>query len=164
MFLLFDNRHMGKRTGYVAMLLVALSLLLSGCAKFKQIRPVSAGIESVVPSGLRSVVVNVKAGIENPAPQITLSDINGSLERSGKVLGRVLVDPFILKAKTTEEYHLRVTVTLDQEASLFDVMALTRGNALDECTVDVYFKASLKGGISKKMSYEDIPLKSLMKI
>lgn len=155
---------MGKRTGYAAMLLVALSLLLSGCAKFRQIRPVSAGVESIVPAGLRSIVINAKVGIDNPAPQIMLSDINGSLERSGKVLGRVLVDPFILKAKTTEEYHLRVTVTLDQEASLLDVMALTREGALDECTLDVYFKASLKGGISKKMSYEDLPLKALMKM
>jgi hypothetical protein len=55
-------------------------------------------------------------------------------------------------------------VTLDQNASLLDLMALTREGALDECLVDIYFKASLKGGISKKMALEQLPLRSLMKL
>jgi hypothetical protein len=76
----------------------------------------------------------------------------------------VALDPFILKAKTLEKYHLRATVTLDQNASLLDLMALTREGALDECLVDIYFKASLKGGISKKMALEQLPLRSLMKL
>lgn len=155
---------MGKRSLYVLVLLVAMSLSFSSCSKFKQIRPVSADIESIMPSGLRSVVVNVRAEIDNPAAQVTLTDINGDLAYSGKILGRVAVDPFILKAKMVDEYSLRATVTLDQEASLMDVLALTRDDAMDDCIVNIYFKATLKGGLSKKMAFENVPLKSLMKL
>lgn len=146
------------------MLLVTLSLMVSGCAKFKQIRPVSANIESLMPSGLRSAVVVLAVEIDNPAMQVTLSDIEGRLERSGKVLGRVVLDPFILEAKTMEKYRLRATVILDQSASLMDVLALTRAEAFEECVADIRFKATLKSGISKKMVYEDLPLVSLMKM
>lgn len=155
---------MGKRSLYVLVLLVAMSLSFSSCSKFKQIRPVSADIESIMPSGLRSVVVNIIAEIDNPAAQVTLTDINGDLEHSGKILGRVAVDPFILKAKMTDKYHLRATVTLDQQASLMDVLALTRDNAIDDCIANIYFKVTLKGGLSKKMAFERVPLKSLMKM
>ena len=80
-------------------LLIVLMLGLSGCAKYRQIRPVSAGIESVMPSGLRSVVLMVAVEIDNPAGQLTLSDVSGVISRSGKVFGRVAVDPFIIKAR-----------------------------------------------------------------
>ena len=116
---------MHKVNRYIIMLLVTLSLIVSGCAKFKQIRPVSANIESLMPSGLRSAVVVLAVEIDNPAMQVTLSDIEGRLERSGKVLGRVVLDPFILEAKTMEKYRLRATVILDQSASLMDVLAST---------------------------------------
>ena len=155
---------MGKGFRYAALVLAVMSLFFSGCAKFKQIRPVSAAVESIMPSGLRSAVVTIGVEIDNPAAQLTLSDIEGQLSRSGKVLGRVALDPFILKAKTLEKYHLRATVTLDQNASLLDLMALTREEALDECLVDIYFKVSLKGGISKKRALEQLPLRSLMKM
>ena len=155
---------MHKVNRYIIMLLVTLSLMVSGCAKFKQIRPVSANIESLMPSGLRSAVVVLAIEIDNPAMLITLSDIQGRLERSGKVLGRVVLDPFILEAKTMEKYRLRATVILDQSASLMDVLALTRAEALEECVADIRFKATLKSGISKKMVYEDLPLVSLMKM
>lgn len=155
---------MKGRFRFMALAMVVIAILAGGCFRFKQVRPVSAAVESIAPSGLRSVVVTMAVEIDNPAPQITLRDIAGVVSHSGKVLGRVVVDPFILEAKTLEKYHLRATVSLDREASLFDVMSLTRGSRWEECLIDVHFKATLKGGISKKMSFEQIPLKSLMKM
>ena len=167
MFLLLTSiirNVMGRRKVYVLVTLLIASLLFGGCAKYKQIRPVSAGIESIMPNGLRSVVVNIRTEIDNPASQVTLSDIDGQVERSGKVLGRVSLDPFILEAKTLKEYHLRATVTLDQGTTLFDVMSLASKTALEECKASVNFKVTLKGGLSKKMSYEGIPLSRFMKM
>ena len=155
---------MNRRIRIISLLLIAMTLMLSGCASFKKIRPVSAKVESVMPSGLKSVVLNLAVEIDNPAPEMALSDIEGVVSRSGKVLGRVVLDPFILEAKTLEKYHLRATITLDQGASLFDVMSLVNQKALDECFVDVYFKATYKKCVSKKMSYENLPLRSLMKM
>ena len=125
-------------------LLIVLMLGLSGCAKYRQIRPVSAGIESVMPSGLRSVVLMVAVEIDNPAGQLTLSDVSGVISRSGKVFGRVAVDPFIIKARELGKYHLRTVVTLDEGVSLLEMMTLLKGNVIEECVVDLYAKVSLK--------------------
>ena len=145
-------------------LLIVLMLGLSGCAKYRQIRPVSAGIESVMPSGHRSVVLMVAVEIDNPAGQLTLSDVSGVISRSGKVFGRVAVDPFIIKARELGKYHLRTVVTLDEGVSLLEMMTLLKGNVIEECVVDLYAKVSLKNGISSKRAYEGLPLKKFYQL
>lgn len=144
------------------MLLVTLSLMVSGCAKFKQIRPVSANIESLMPSGLRSAVVVLAVEIDNPAMQVTLSDIEGRLERSGKVLGRVEVDPFTLQGKTVDKYHLKADVTLGEGASILELGKLIDKNALNESTVDINAKVKIRNGAPKKVKLNDVPLKELL--
>ena len=156
---------MNKRfTRLIVSLLVVMMLGLSGCAKYKQIRPVSAGIENVMPSGLRSVVLMVAVEIDNPAGQLTLSDLSGVISRSGKVFGRVAVDPFILEARSLEKYSLNAVLTLDGGVSLLDLMSLLKSNVIEEFTIDFQVKASLKGGASKRMVFEDIPLKELYEL
>lgn len=148
----------------IVSLLVVMMLGLSGCAKYKQIRPVSAGIENVMPSGLRSVVLMVAVEIDNPAGQLTLSDLSGVISRSGKVFGRVAIDPFMIKARALEKYHLRAVVTLDEGVSLLEMMTLLKGNVIEECVVDLYAKVSLKNGLSRKMAYEGLPLKKFYQL
>lgn len=116
----------------------------------------------MTPSGLRSVAVNAKIEIDNPAQQISLTDIEGVVSHSGKVIGRVAVDPFILEARTLGEYHLRAVVTLEEGTSIFNVMSLVRNETIYDSVIDVYFKASLKGGLSKKMAFEGVSVRSLM--
>jgi len=152
----------GRRIINIVLALVLAVICLSGCAKFKQIRPVSAKIEHISPSGLRSVTVTAMVEIDNPASQITLSDIEGVVSHSGKIIGRVGVDPFILKAKTLGEYHLRAVITLEEGTSILDVMSMARKGTIYDSVVDIYFKASLKGGLSKKMAFEGMPLGTLM--
>lgn len=151
----------GNRTRYALMILMAALLTLSGCTKFNKIRPVSANIEGIEMSGLRSAVLTIGVEVDNPASRIALSEIEGVINHSGKVFGRVAVDPFILEARSLEKYHLRAVLTLDGNVSLFDVMGLFKGNAVEDITVDVYARAKLKGGASKRFSYEDVPLKEL---
>lgn len=152
-----------ERLKYAVMLLCVMALCFSGCAKLKDIRPVSGRIESIMPSGLRSVVVTACVGIDNPASQVTVSDIEGRISHSGKVLGRVSVDPVVLQPRTEQEYHLRAVLTLEENVSLMEVLALAGKGGLDNCMADVSFKATLKG-VSKNMKYENIPLKKLLNL
>lgn len=146
------------KNGKIIVLLAAAVLCFGSCAKVKQIRPTSIEVEAVKPQGLRSVVAFVALGIDNPAMQIALSDIGGEIFHSGKVLGRVAVDPFTLKARTSEVYHLRAVVTLSQERSLLDLMSILGDKKLMECTVDVTAKGRLKGGLSKTIRLKDVPV------
>lgn len=147
---------------YILVLLLVL-ICSSGCNKFKQIRPLSAGIESIVPEGFRKVVVFLNVEVDNQASQITVGDVEGLVFHSGTILGNFTVDPVILKAKTLDKYSVRMVLNLADGITVWNLMALTKGNVLEDCTVDVGAKVSLKSGISKKIKYEGLPLSKFVK-
>ena len=142
---------------YILTLLLVL-LCSSGCVKFKQIRPLSAGIESIVPEGFRKVSLFLMVEVDNPSSQLTISDMEGSVFYSGTILGKFTVDPVVLKARTLDKYSVRMVVTLADGVTVWNLMALAKGNIWEQCTLDVSAKAALKNGISKKIKYEGVPL------
>ena len=143
-------------------LLCAVTLCLTGCGDIRDLEVTSVQIESITPNGLRGVNVGLAVGIDNPAFQVGLSEIEGSLKLSGKVLGRMTMAPFVLHARSTEIYHLKTTATIEQGVTLMELMALTDMETLNRCTVDVSVRATLKGGISKVLRFNDIPMTDLL--
>ena len=143
-------------------MLVAV-LSLSGCKNVKDIRVTSAKLETISFQGLKSLGVHLAVGIDNPARmQVTLEDINGAVKHSGKVIGRLAMDPFVLQARSAEIYHLKGLVTLGEDATLRDLMMLADMTRLNECMVDVSLKARLKNGVTAPINVKDIPLKKLL--
>ena len=143
-------------------LLCAVTLCLSGCGDIRDLEVTSVQIESIAPNGIRGVNVWLAVGIDNPAFHVELSDIEGSLKLSGKVLGRMAMDPFVLHARSAEIYHLRTTLNIEPNVTLTEVLALMDKETLNKCLVDVSVKATLKGGISKRLNFNDIPLTDLL--
>ena len=143
-------------------LLCAVVLCLSGCGDVRDIAVTSVDIESIAPNGLRGVNVGLAVGIDNPAFQVELSEIEGSLKLSGKVLGRMAMAPFVLHARSAETYHLKASLNIEQGVSLAELLALTDAETLNKCMVDVSARATLKGGVSKVLKFNDIPLTDLL--
>ena len=143
-------------------LLCAATLCLSGCGDIRDLEVTSVQVESVAPNGLRGVNVWLAVGIDNPAFQVGLSEIQGSLKLSGKVLGRMTMDPFTLQARSAEIYHLRTSLNIEQGVTLTEILALMDMETLNKCMVDVSVKATLKGGVSKRLNFNDIPLTDLL--
>ena len=146
----------------VLAILSAMLLTLGGCGKVKDIKVTSVKVESIAPQGLQGINVFLAVGIDNPAFQIGLEDINGALKHSGKVLGRVAMDPFTVQARSAEIYHVRAFVTLGEEATLRDLLMLTDMAKLNECTVDVSATPRLKSGLGAPINIKDIPLKKIL--
>ena len=143
-------------------LLCAVTLFLTGCGDIRDLEVTSVQIESITPNGLRGVNVGLAVGIDNPAFQVGLSEIEGSLKLSGKVLGRMTMDPFVLHARSAEIYHLYTSLSIEQGVTLTEILSLTDMETLNKCMVDVSVKATLKGGISKRLKFNDIPLTDLL--
>ena len=122
------------------MLIVLLSVMLlalSGCKSVRNVKNISVSsvkVEAIAPQGLQGINVFLAIGVDNPAMQITLENINGALKYSGKVLGRVSVDPFMLQARSAEIYHLRAFVTLGEDATLKDLLMLTDMKVTTPCS------------------------------
>ena len=143
-------------------LLCAVTLFLTGCGDIRDLEVTSVQVESIAPNGLRGVNVWLAVGIDNPAFQVGLSEIEGSLKLSGKVLGRMTMDPFVLHARSAEVYHLRTSLNIEQGVTLTDILSLMDMETLSKCMVDVSVKATLKGGVSKRLKFNDIPLTDLL--
>ena len=143
-------------------LLSAVLLSLTSCGDVRDISVTSVDIENISLNGFRGADVALAVGIHNPAFQVGLSEIQGSLKLSGKVLGRMTMAPFVLHARSTEIYHLKTAVNIEQGVTLRELMALTDIETLDRCTVDVSVRATLKGGITKVLRFNDIPLTDLL--
>ena len=139
-----------------------MALALAGCGKVKDITVTSLQLESIAPQGLKGIDVYMAVGIDNPSFQIGLEDIHGSLKHSGKVLGRVTMDPMVLQRKSAEIYHVKAFLSLGEDAGLRDLLMLTNIEKLYECTVDVSATPRLKSGLGTPITLKDIPLKKLL--
>ena len=82
-----------KRTHkLLIVILVMISFVLGGCRKVKDISVTSVELEAVSPQGFKGLNVYVAVGIDNPALQIGLEDIQGTLKHSGKIIYNVGYD------------------------------------------------------------------------
>lgn len=146
----------------IILVMAAMLVSLTGCGKFKDIKVNSAKVEKVSPYGLRGVDVGIAVEVDNPAAEIKLSDMAADVEYCGKVLGKVTVDPFTMKGRSVETYHLNARLTLDENVSLYDALMLLDKGFMDKCLVDITVKGKLKGGLSKTIRKNDVPLKKLV--
>jgi len=147
---------------FMFLAVAVLLMSLTGCGNFKDIKVNSANIEKISPYGLRGVDVAFAVEVDNPASQIKLSDMEATLKHSGKVIGKVTVDPFTMKKRSVEVYHLNARVNLGEGVSLYDMVMLMDDKVLGECLVDVTAKGKLKSGLAKTITKKDIPLKKLL--
>ena len=157
---------MGKNNVKLSFLtLLAALICLSGCADIKRLEDLSVDsikISSVSPKGFRGVKLVLDVEVDNPGAQVSLSEISATLEHSGKILGVVAVDPFVLDARSDEIYSLNADVDLGEEASVADLGRLLNKKALDETLVDVSAKVRIRKGIVRKVEFNDVPLKKLL--
>lgn len=147
----------------LVLIVAAILLSLTGCNKFKDIKVKSVKVEKVTPMGIRGVKANVAVEIDNPAPQVKLSEMEAVVKYSGKKLGKLTVDPFTMEGKTVKKYHLKAKMTLDSGVSFYDMLMFLDRDFKENCVVDVTVKGTLKGGLSKTIHKNDIPLKTLIK-
>ena len=144
------------------LVLCVLVLCLSGCNKVKQIKVMSVALESVGLRGLKGLDVGVAVGVDNPAFSVDLSEIEGALKHSGKILGRVSLDPFTLHGRSAEIYHLRALVTIEKGVGLQELLPFMKIEMLEQCTLDVSVKVTYKKSVSKVLTFNDIPVKKLL--
>jgi hypothetical protein len=148
----------------IVLALVAM-LAIVGCADIKQLKNLeveSVALENFKPRGLRGATLTLLVEVDNPGARLSLSEISGEIEHSGKVLGKVAVDPFTLQGKTADSYRLDVELSLAQGVNVLDLGVLLDKKALEEMTVDVSADVQLKNGKPRTMKINDLPLKKLI--
>ena len=140
-------------------------LMLAGCADIKRLKGMeveSVSLENFRPRGLRGATVTLLVEVDNPGAQVSLSEISADVEHSGKVLGKVAVDPFTLQGKTTDTYRLEAELTLAEGVNVFELGKLLDKKALEKMTVDVSADVRIRKGKIRTMKINDLPVKKLI--
>ncbi|MBR2064645.1 MAG: hypothetical protein IJ971_08130 [Bacteroidales bacterium] len=156
-----------KNNRFITLILTIVTMVIcfSGCNginKLEEMRVISVNVDNLTPDGMRGIKLDLSVGIDNPGVQVSLSEISCSFKHSGKVLGKVAVDPFTIHARTEEVYSMKANVSLSENTSLFDIGRLMNKAVLEEAVVDFSANVRLKSGVSRKLVYNDIPVKKLL--
>ena len=156
---------MGKFVKYILLLLGIALLTFTGCARYTDIRPTSFKLESVSLCGLRSADLEVPVGVNNPAGRLYFSDINAEVVQSGKVIGRLTLAPFMLMPKSDTVYRLQGKAELTNDLSVMQALSyVRRPELLREAKLNMTARVKLKSGVSKKLTYNDVPVEKLLKL
>ena len=151
-----------KTSKILALLILAVMFCTTGCKGVKDITVNSVELESLSTKGLKSMDLFLKVEVDNPAKQVKISEVDGSLKHSGKIIGKLAMDPFILGAKTSDVYILKATISLAEGAGLKDFMVLMDKKGLERCTVDISAMAVYGKTAKMHINKKDIPLKKLL--
>lgn len=146
-------------------ILVAILLLLPGCTNLKKMKEIKVNdvkVENIIPKGLKGLILNMSVDIDNPASQLSFTDISASLKHSGKILGRVVVDPFTLQGKSVDTYSLKADVALGEGINILELAKFADKSVLEESLVDLSVKVKIGKGAPKNLNFSDIPLKKLL--
>ena len=149
------------------MLVLALAamLLMTGCADIKRLQDLKVSfveIDDFTPKRFRGATLVLVLDVDNPGAQVSLSEISGTIEHSGKVLGKVALDPFTLQGKTIATYRLSTDLTLGEDATILSLGKFLDKSAIDQMTVDLSADVRIKKGKARKMEINDLPLKKLI--
>lgn len=156
-----------KNNRFITLILTIMTMVIcfSGCSgikKLEDMKVTSVNANNLTPDGMRGIKIDLAVGVDNPGVQVSLSEISCSFKHSGKVLGKVAVDPFTIHARTEEVYTIKANVSLSENTSLFDIGRLMDKVVLEEALVDFSANVRLKSGLSKKLVYKDVPVKKLL--
>lgn len=151
-----------KRLAELVIVSIA-AFCLTSCAKsFQDIRVTSCKVLSVSPKGLSSFDAVLEVGVDNPAPQLNLSNAYAILKMDGQPCLHVRADDMTIQPRSEQVYTVLLHGSIDGGFNPFSLFGLLEKRALDPMSVDLSFHGALKNGIGKDFEYKDIPLKELM--
>ena len=147
------------------MLTLMLSVL-SGCSgirKMKDVKITSVGVKYFVPTSMKSGEGILTLGIDNPAMDFTISDVEGVVRRGERPLGYLTAGELNLKARSSETYELPCKATLAEGVSVVEILTLASTKDLEGLAADINLRVTLQNGMGKTLSFNDLDLKNLAK-
>ena len=118
----------------------------------------SCSLESVSPSGLKSVDARLDLDVYNPAREIHITDIAGTVYYNDEEFGHFTASPVTVPGRATSDVPVELDAALDGSMGLIQLISLASRFDPDEFTVDVSLKIRIKGGVKKKIDLKGLPV------
>ena len=144
------------KTVFFALLLSAA--VFSGCSSYRDIRIGTCKVESISPVGLKAVDAGLSIDVYNPAREITVSGISGTVYYEGAEIGFFEAPEVVVPGKTSSKVSFDVRATLSSSLNLIQIMSMASGFKAERLTLDISMTVGVKGGLKKKFDFEKLPV------
>lgn len=142
-----------KRIQLLAVLSAALFMVsCGGMRKLKDMQVSSVKIESVTPSGLKSLKARFSAVVNNPGIGFEVSDISGTVYEKGEEFVLFEAESVSVNGKTQGTYTLSAKAKLASGVTIVDVLGAAQGNDASDYTVDIKANVKLDNGLSRDIT------------
>ena len=122
----------------------------------------SCDLVSLVPRGLSAFDAVLDLAVDNPAPQVTLSEMEAVVKMDQAPCMYLEAEDVTISPRTELIYRVTFHGSLDEHFNPFTLLALLQQPDMAMLTMDIRFKGSLKSGLGKHFEYTDIPIKDLL--
>ena len=140
-------------------LLVFLSVaLFAGCSDYRDIRVGACTLESISPSGLKSVDAGLSVDIYNPAKEIRISEISGTVYYESAPIGFFEAPEVTVPGKSSSAVDIDIRATLGDSLNIMQIMSMASGFRTESLTLDISMNIKVKGGLKKKIDLKGVPV------
>lgn len=151
-----------KRAIELFVIVIAMFCTASCSGSFKDIKVTSWVLTEVVPRGLSAFDATIDLGIDNPAPQVTLSEMSALIKMDQAPCLHLTAEDVTIAPRTESVYTVTFHGVLDENFNPFTLLQLFNQQKQTELTADFGFRGTLKSGIGKYFVYTDVPINDLI--
>lgn len=135
--------------------LLALTATSCGVSKVKDIKITSVDFKYITPTSSRSLDAVLLLGIDNPAPAINVSSLEGTVSYGGREIAIVTAEGIELQKKSNQVYELPCSASLVDGVSLLSLLPIFAGSA-EGLTANVKLHAAIKNGPGTDLVFNDL--------
>ncbi|MBR6306331.1 MAG: LEA type 2 family protein [Bacteroidales bacterium] len=145
-----------KRLLHIVLLVVTVITATScGVSKVKDIKITSVDFKYITPTSSRSLDAVLLLGIDNPAPAINVSSLEGTVSYGGREIATVTADGIMLQKKSSQVYELPCSASLVDGVSLLSLLPIFAGSP-NGLTANVRLHAAIKNGPGTDLVFNDL--------
>lgn len=147
-----------KRLLHMTMLALAVLVAAScGVSKVKDIKVTSVDFKYITPTSARSLDAVLLIGIDNPAPAMKISALEGTVKYGEREIASVVSEGLVLQKKCAEVYEVPCTASLVDGVSLLSLIPIFSGSP-DALSADVRLHVALKNGPGTDLVFNDLKI------
>ena len=147
-----------KRLLHIALLALALITAAScGVSKVKDIKVTSVDFKYITPTSARSLDAVLLIGIDNPAPALNISALEGTVKYRDREIVNVVSEGIVLQKKCEQVYEVPCTASLVDGVSLLSLIPVFSATP-DALKADVRLHVALKNGPGTDLAFNDLKI------
>ena len=148
-------RHIAK---LVMIAVMCVTVAACGVSKVKDIRVNSFDVKYITPTSARSMDAVLLVGIHNPATNIVISGLEGTVKYGGKEIAVVQAGTIPLEKKSDKVYEIPCTASLVDGVSLLSLLPIFAMQNAKDLSADVHLRVALKSGAGTDLVFNDLTI------